>query len=81
MRYKMVVLILGYALAASAELGGDLYTIGGDYSPYAVPYMTEIQRLSCTSGVCSWTIINQHLKIGRFGAVAIPVTDSMCTLN
>ena len=48
--------------SAAAEVGGDLYTIGGD-SPddYLVTgdYTTEIQRLSCTSGpssIYSWFI-------------------------
>ena len=70
---------------SAAVLGGDLYTIGG-YSPDSIGLRkfpgsgeTEIQKLSCSSRVCTWTTINQQLKVGRWITVAIPVMDSLCT--
>ena len=64
---------------STAEIGGDLYTIGG-YSPDdAGKKQTEIQKLSCSSRVCTWTTISKSLKVGRSYPVAIPVMDSMCT--
>ena len=54
------------------EFGGDLYTIGGD-SDDGSGFQTEIQRLSCSSRVCTWTTINQQLKVARRQAVAIPI--------
>merc|ERR1712008_303873 len=48
---------------AAVELKGDLYTIGG-YSPDGGGgTLTTINRLSCTSYVCTWTTINQELKV------------------
>jgi hypothetical protein len=64
---------------SAAEIGGDLYTIGG-YSPDdAGKKQTEIQKLTCSSRVCTWTTISQSLKVGRSYPVAIPVMDSLCT--
>ena len=60
------------------EIGGDLYTIGGGSGS---GYHSEIQRLSCSSRVCTWTTINQQLKVGRYFTVAIPVMDALCTTN
>ena len=60
------------------EIGGDLYTIGGSDES---DYHTEIQKLSCSSQVCTWTTINQQLKVGRWFPVAIPVMDALCTTN
>ena len=59
---------------SAVQFGGDLYTIGG--LPNA--YQKEIQRISCSSRVCTWTTINQQLKVGRSWTVAIPVMDSLC---
>ena len=64
---------------SSVEIEGDLYTIGG-YSPEdAGKKQTEIQKLTCSSRVCTWTTISQSLKVGRSYPVAIPVMDSLCT--
>ena len=64
---------------SAAEIRGDLYTIGG-YSPDdAGKKQTEIQKLTCSSRVCTWTTISQSLKVGRSYPVAIPVMDSLCT--
>ena len=63
---------------AAVELGGDLYTIGG-YSPDGGGgTLTTINRLSCTSYVCTWTTINQELKVARKYPVALPVMDYLC---
>ena len=60
------------------EIGGDLYTIGGGSGSGK---HSEIHRLSCSSRVCTWTTINQQLKVGRYFTVAIPVMDALCTTN
>ena len=71
---------------SAAQLGGDLYTIGGyDFNNLNVnpildeTYETAIQKLSCSSHVCTWSTIHQQLKAGRRYTVAIPVLDSLCT--
>ena len=55
------------------EMHGDTYVIGGDNS---TAYQSSIYQLSCSSGLCSWTTLNQQLKVGRENLVAIPVPDS-----
>ena len=62
------------------EIGGDLYTIRG-HSNDGSGYQTEIQKLSCSSWVCTWTTINQQLKVARIQTVAIPVMDALCTTD
>ena len=58
--------------SAVVEIAGDLYKIGG-------AGQTKIQKFSCSSRVCTWTTINQQLKLARSYAVAIAVTDALCT--
>ena len=58
------------------ESNGDTYVIGGDSSS---GYESSIYKLSCSSGLCSWTTLNQQLKVGRYGLVAMPVQDNFCT--
>ena len=60
------------------EVGENLYVIGGDDGS---DWLNEIQKLTCVSGVCSWTTLTQQLKVGRDNTVAIPVIDSFCTPN
>jgi hypothetical protein len=57
------------------EVDGDVYVIGGT----AGPYLSAIYQLSCSSGLCSWTTLNQQLKVGRASPVVIPVQDNFCT--
>ena len=56
------------------EMHGDTYVIGG----YGGGYESSIYKLSCSSGLCSWTTLNQQLKVGRRSTVAIAVQDSFC---
>ena len=65
---------------SAVEIGGDLYTIGG-YSNDGSGYQTAINKISCSSRVCTWTTINQQLKVGRGIPIAIPVMDALCTIN
>ena len=66
---------------SAAEIAGDLYTIGG-YSPDdAGKKQTKIQKLTCSSRVCTWTTMTQQLKVARNSLIAIPVIDSLCGLN
>ena len=57
------------------EMDGDVYAIGG----YASGHLSAIYQLSCSSGVCSWTTLDQQLKVARTYPVAIPVQDNSCT--
>ena len=58
------------------EMHGDTYVIGG-WDGGA--YQSSIYQLSCSSGLCSWTTLNQQLKVGRRWLVAMPVQDHFCT--
>ena len=58
------------------EIQGDLFVFGG-YLPYSS--QSEIHKMSCSSGICSWTSINQELKVARSLLVAISVPDYLCT--
>ena len=58
------------------EMNGDTYVIGGDNGSH---YQSSIYQLSCSSGLCSWTTLNQQLKVARERSVAIPVQDNFCT--
>ena len=62
------------------QVGENIYIICG-HSSAESGFQTKIQKLTCVSGVCSWTILSQQLKLGRNSAVAIPVMDSFCTPN
>jgi hypothetical protein len=55
------------------EILGDAYAIGGGDEE------SSIYQLSCSSGLCSWTTLNQQLKTGKSSAIAIPVQDHFCT--
>jgi hypothetical protein len=58
------------------EMHGDTYVIGGETSS---AYESSIYQLSCSSGQCSWTTLNQQLKMARSYLVAMPVQDNFCT--
>ena len=62
---------------AMLEMLGDVYVIGGVASNGA--HQSSIYQLSCSSGLCSWTILNQHLKVARNRLVAIAIPDLLCT--
>ena len=55
------------------EIHGDAYVIGGYYE------QSSIYQLTCSSGICSWSTLNQQLKAGRGYSVAIPIPDHYCT--
>merc|ERR1711971_439355 len=57
------------------EMNGETYVIGGyDDSVQS----SSIYQLICSSGLCSWTTLNQQLKVGRNRLVAMPVQDNFC---
>ena len=56
------------------EIHGDAYIFGGDDGGYD----SAIYKLTCSSGICSWSTLNQELKVGRYYTVAIPVPDTFC---
>ena len=58
------------------EINGDAYIFGGE--SYYGDWNSAIYRLSCSSGICSWSTINQELKVARSYTVAIPVPDTFC---
>ena len=57
------------------EMQGDVFVFGGIGSVDA----KAIYKLSCSSGICSWSTLSQALKFGKSLIVAIPVPDSFCT--
>ena len=57
------------------EMHGDTYVIGG----YGGPVESSIYQLICSSELCSWTNLNQQLKVARGYPVAIAVQDNFCT--
>ena len=60
------------------EMDGDIYVIGG----YASGSMqSSIYQMSCSSGLCSWSILNQQLKVARNYLEIIPVQDHFCTTS
>ena len=58
------------------EMHGDVYAIGGTGSGGD---HSAIYQLSCSSGICSWTTLNQQLKVARSRPVAIAIQDHLCT--
>ena len=56
------------------EIKGDVFLFGG----YGSSYNSAIYRLTCSSGICSWSTLNQELKVARYLTVAIPVPDNFC---
>ena len=60
------------------EILGDPYIFGGGSAGLPVHLPTAIYRLTCSSGICSWSTINQELKVPRSRTVVIPVPDNFC---
>jgi hypothetical protein len=58
------------------EIQGDVFSFGG--RKLGSSYNSAIYQLTCSSGICSWSTINQELKFGRESTVAIPVPDYFC---
>ena len=56
------------------EIHGDAFIFGGNGGNYN----SAIYQLTCSSGICSLSTINQELKIARRNTVAIPVPDTFC---
>ena len=55
------------------EIHGDAFVFGG-----CCAYNSAIYRLTCSSAICSWSTLNQELKVARGWTVAIPVPDTFC---
>jgi hypothetical protein len=56
------------------EVQGDAFLFGG----YGGGYNLAIYRLTCSSGICCWSTLNQELKVPREYTVVIPVPDNFC---
>ena len=56
------------------EIHGDAFIFGG----IGGGYNSAIYQLTCASGICSWSTLNQELKVARDNTVAIPVPDTFC---
>ena len=57
------------------KIHGDAYVFGG----YHPNYNSAIYQITCSSGICSWSTLNQELKVARMDSVAIGVTGSFCS--
>ena len=58
------------------EMHGDVYVIGG-WGPGG--QQSSIYQLSCSSGICSWSVLNQQLEVARRHSVVMPIQDHFCT--
>ena len=58
------------------EIQGDAFLFGGRDSGWN--YNSAIYQLTCSSGNCSWSTLNQELKVPRYYTVAIPVQGNFC---
>ena len=58
------------------EIHGDAYIFGGKDN--GNNYNSAIYQLTCSSGICSWSTLNQELKVAREYTVAIRVPDNLC---
>ena len=61
---------------SAVVLSGDLYAIGGRVENG--DDQTAIYRLSCSSGNCAWTTMDQELKVARMDLVAMAVPNDLC---
>ena len=61
------------------EIQGDAFLFGGRYYSGGWIYNSAIYQLTCSSGICSWSTLNQELKVARRYTVAIHVPDNFCT--
>jgi hypothetical protein len=57
------------------EIHGDAYVFGGYASGYE---NSAIYQITCSSGICSLSTLNQELKVARYYNVAIGVTGRFC---
>ena len=63
------------------EIHGEAYIFGGydgDKSDGSY-YNSAIYKLTGSSGICSWSTLNQELKVARYYHVAIRVPNNFCT--
>ena len=58
------------------EIQGDAFLFGGNR--HGNIYNKAIYQLTCSSGICSWSTINQELKYARYDTVAFVVPDHFC---
>ena len=61
------------------EIQGDAFLFGGRYYSGGWNEQSAIYQLTCSSGICSWSTLNQELKVARTNAIAIFVPDNFCT--
>jgi hypothetical protein len=66
--------LLGHSML---EIQGDLFVFGGSDENWNM--QSAVHKMSCSSEVCSWTTINQELKVARELLVAMSVPDYFCT--
>ena len=61
---------------SAVVLNGDLYAIGGrDENDYP---QAAIHCLSCSSGNCAWTTMDQELTVARYFHIAMAVPNDLC---
>ena len=60
------------------EIHGDAFVFGGEYYSGDWKYNSAIYQLTSSSGICSWSTLNQELKVARRYTVAIQVPDTFC---
>ena len=62
------------------EIQGDAFLFGGylGWFDNSYNYNSAIYQLTCSSGICSWSTLNQELKVARYLTVAVPLPDNFC---
>ena len=57
---------------------GDAFVFGGSTFGELGTEQSSIYQFRCSSSICSWTTLNQELKVARLLTSVIPVPDSLC---
>ena len=72
---------IGLSAFSMLSIQGDAFvfggTTGGEQS-YLGTEQSSIYQFRCSSRICSWTTLNQELKVARYLTSVIPVPDSFC---
>ena len=69
---------IGLTAFSMLTVQGDAFVFGGSTFGELGTEQSSIYQLRCSSMICSWTTLNQELKVARFLTSVIPVPDSLC---
>ena len=72
---------IGLSAFSMLSIQGDAFVFGGTTGgaqSYLGTEQSSIYQFRCSSRICSWTTLNQELKVARYLTSVIPVPDSFC---